>query len=100
MISRILFFFIGDGNNVANSLILIGSLLDVEIRIAYPKGYEPNPLIIKKALAIYKDPNKLKILNNLNIAVDGADVLYTDVWSSMGEETQKDHKEILKDYNR
>ena len=85
--------FIGDGNNVANSLILIGSLLDVEIRIACPKGYEPNPLIIKKALAIYKDPNKLKILNNLNIAVDGADVLYTDVWSSMGEETQKDNKD-------
>ena len=74
--------FIGDGNNVANSLILIGSLLDVEIRIACPKGYEPNPLIIK-----------IKILNNLNIAVDGADVLYTDVWSSMGEETQKDNKD-------
>ena len=85
--------FIGDGNNVANSLILIGSLLDVEIRIACPKGYEPNPLIIEKALAIYKDPNKLKILNDLNIAVDGADVLYTDVWSSMGEETQKENKE-------
>ena len=85
--------FIGDGNNVANSLILIGSLLDVEIRIACPKGYEPNPLIIEKALAIYKDPNKLKILNDLNIAVDGADVLYTDVWSSMGEEIQKENKE-------
>ena len=100
--------FIGDGNNVANSLILIGSLLDVEIRIACPKGYEPNPLIIEKALAIYKDPNKLKILNDFNIAVDGADVLYTDVWSSMGEETQKERdfkgftidEELIKNANK
>jgi len=85
--------FIGDGNNVANSLILSGALLGVEIRIACPKGYEPNPLIIKKAMHLYKNKNLLKITNDPIEAVSGANVLYTDVWSSMGEENQKEKKD-------
>ena len=85
--------FIGDGNNVANSLILSGALLGVEVRIACPKGYEPNSLLIDKAYEIYKNENLLKITNDPNTAVLGANVLYTDVWSSMGEENQKDEKE-------
>ena len=85
--------FIGDGNNVANSLILCGALLGVEVRIACPKGYEPNSLVIDKAYEIYKNKNLLKITNDPNTAVLGANVLYTDVWSSMGEENQKDEKE-------
>jgi len=85
--------FIGDGNNVANSLILCGALLGVEVRIACPKGYEPNSLVINKAYEIYKNKNLLKITNDPNTAVLGANVLYTDVWSSMGEENQKDEKE-------
>ena len=85
--------FIGDGNNVANSLILCGALLGVEVRIACPKGYEPNSLVINKAYEIYKNKNLLKITNDLNTAVIGANVLYTDVWSSMGEENQKEEKD-------
>ena len=85
--------FIGDGNNVANSLILSGALLGVEVRIACPKGYEPNSSVIKKAYEIYKDKNLLKITNDPNTAVLGANVLYTDVWSSMGEEKQKEEKD-------
>jgi len=85
--------FIGDGNNVANSLILCGALLGVEVRIACPKGYEPNSLLIDKAYEIYRNKNLLKITNDPNTAVLGANVLYTDVWSSMGEENQKDEKE-------
>ena len=53
--------------------------------------------IINKALEIYKDKNLLKITNDLNSAVSGANVLYTDVWSSMGEENQKEEKD--KDFN-
>ena len=86
--------FIGDGNNVANSLILCGALLNLEVRIACPRGYEPNKLIVEKALQIYKDKEMLKIFNNPNTAVMGANVLYTDVWSSMGEENQKDKKDL------
>ena len=85
--------FIGDGNNVANSLILCGALLGVEVRIACPKGYEPNSLVIKNAKEIYKNKNMLKITNDVNAAVSGANVIYTDVWSSMGEENQKEEKE-------
>ena len=85
--------FIGDGNNVANSLILCGALLGVEVRIASPKGYEPNPVVIKKALEIYSDKNLLKISNDPHKAVLGSNVLYTDVWSSMGEENQKEEKD-------
>tara|TARA_Y100000589_G_C27102245_1_gene608570 strand:- start:2 stop:928 length:927 start_codon:yes stop_codon:yes gene_type:complete len=85
--------FIGDGNNVANSLILCGALLEMEVRIACPKGYEPNPEILSKAMKIYNNKNLLKITNDLNYAVSGANVLYTDVWTSMGEERQKDNKD-------
>ena len=85
--------FIGDGNNVANSLILCGALLGIEIRIASPKGYEPNSFVINKANQIYKDKNLLKITNDPYSAVSGANILYTDVWSSMGEESQKAEKD-------
>ena len=89
--------FVGDGNNVANSLILCGALLGVEVRIACPKGYEPNPFVIKKANEINKNKNLLKIINDPYAAVSGANVLYTDVWSSMGEENCKEKKDI--DFN-
>ncbi len=85
--------FIGDGNNVANSLILCGALLGVEVRIACPKGYEPNSFVINKAHEVYKNKNLLKITNDPHTAVAGANVLYTDVWSSMGEEKNKEEKD-------
>ena len=85
--------FIGDGNNVANSLILCGALLGVEVRIACPPGYEPNPSIISKANKTYKNKSLLKIFNDPYAAVSGANVLYTDVWSSMGEENKKEEKD-------
>ena len=94
---NVILTFIGDGNNVANSLILCGALLGIEVRIASPKGYEPNSLVIQKANEIYQNTNLLKITNDPFIAVKGANVLYTDVWSSMGEEKNKEKKD--KDFN-
>ena len=85
--------FVGDGNNVANSLILCGALLGVEVRIACPKGYEPNEKVISKAREICKKKNLLQITHDPTTAVIGANVLYTDVWSSMGEEKQKEEKD-------
>ncbi len=90
---NVILTFIGDGNNVANSLILCGALLGVEVRIACPKGYEPDPAIINKANSINKDKKLLKITNNPHEAVSGVNVLYTDVWSSMGEENKKEDKD-------
>ena len=93
-LSNVVLTFIGDGNNVANSLILCGALLGVEVRIACPKGYEPNNSVIEKALAINKNKkDSLKIINDPYKAVIGSNVLYTDVWSSMGEENLKEEKD-------
>ena len=85
--------FVGDGNNVANSLILSCALFGIEVRIACPTGYEPNSMVISKANQIYKNRNLLKVTNDLYSAVSGANVLYTDVWSSMGEENKKAEKD-------
>tara|TARA_B100002019_G_scaffold287390_1_gene299303 strand:+ start:137 stop:1063 length:927 start_codon:yes stop_codon:yes gene_type:complete len=85
--------FVGDGNNVANSLILSGALLGIEVRIASPKGYEPNSMVIKKSYEIHNNKNLLKITNDPYEAVLGANVLYTDVWSSMGEEKTQEEKD-------
>ena len=91
--NNVVLTFVGDGNNVANSLILTGALLGVEVRIACPKGYEPNSDILQKAMQINNNKNLLKITNDPVGAATGATVLYTDVWSSMGEENQKEHKD-------
>ncbi len=88
--------FIGDGNNVANSLILCGALLNIEVRIACPKGYEPDALIIKKAKDINKN-SKLIITDDTNYALSNSNVIYTDTWSSMGEENHKEEKEKVFD---
>ena len=95
-LENVVLTYIGDGNNVANSLILCGALLGVEVRIACPLGFEPNPLVIEKANKINKkNKNLLKITNNPLSAVCGANVLYTDVWSSMGEESKKEEKDVF-----
>ena len=85
--------FIGDCNNVANSLILCGAILGIHIKIACPKGYEPHPSIIKKALEINDNNNLLEISNNPFISASNTNVLYTDVWTSMGEEVNKEKKD-------
>ncbi len=90
---KVVLTFIGDGNNVANSLILCGALLGVEVRIACPPGYEPDKEVVNKARKLYKNDDLLRITNDLASALPGANVLYTDVWSSMGEENKKEIKD-------
>jgi len=90
--NNIVLTFIGDGNNVANSLILCGSLLGVEVRIATPKGFEPDASIVNAVKDLNND-KLLKIYNDPISAVEGANVLYTDVWSSMGEEKESKKKD-------
>ena len=90
--NKVVLTFIGDGNNVANSLILLGSIMDIEVRIACPKGYEPDCSIIKKANKI-NPKNKFLITNDIKKAVVGSNVLYTDVWASMGQENYQEDKD-------
>ena len=85
--------FVGDGNNVANSLILCGALLGLKVIIACPEGYEPKAFIINQAIKMSKNKNFLEITNNPIQAASKANILYTDVWSSMGEESKKDKKD-------
>ena len=84
--------YIGDGNNVSNSLMLCGSILGLEVRIATPKGFEPNAAIVDKANKM-NNKDLIHISNDPFEAVRGANAIYTDVWSSMGQENDKEDKD-------
>jgi ornithine carbamoyltransferase len=79
--------YIGDGNNVAHSLMLAGGKVGMDVRVATPKGFEPFPQITDRAkeLAAHSG-GKVTVTNLVAEAASGADVLYTDVWASMGQE--------------
>jgi len=81
--------FIGDGNNVANSLINGCTKVGMSFRIACPQGYEPDGQIVEAARG---EGGEIQILHDPKEAASGADVLYTDVWASMGQETQAEEK--------
>jgi ornithine carbamoyltransferase len=80
--------YVGDGNNVANSLMLGCALVGMNVRIATPIGYEPNAAITEKARAIADKKTEVILTNDPEAAVKGASVLYTDVWASMGQESE------------
>ncbi|MBM4139966.1 MAG: ornithine carbamoyltransferase [Nitrospira sp.] len=89
--------YIGDGNNVANSLIEAASRMGINLTIACPKGYEPDPDVLKRARASAK--SEIVILRDPQKAVNGADAVYTDVWVSMGQEKESRAKRAkLKSY--
>jgi len=80
--------YIGDGNNMANSLILGCALTGMNVRIATPLGYEPNAAVVAKAREIGGDRTQVQILTDPEAAAEGVQVLYTDVWASMGQESE------------
>lgn len=85
--------FIGDGNNVLNSLILTAAKLGKDLYYATPKGHEPNKRIVEIAKKIAKKSGaKIKGMSNPKEAAKNADVIYTDVWVSMGEESIREEK--------
>jgi ornithine carbamoyltransferase len=89
--------FLGDGNNVCNSLLLIASLVGMDITVACPNGYEPDFSILKKAIKqAHMSGSDIEITSNVSEAVNGADVIYTDVWVSMGDEDEKAQR--IKDF--
>ena len=91
--SKIKLTFIGDGNNVANSLIICGSILGATIRIVCPKGFEPSQKILQQAKNLNIKSSDILVTDNLIEGIKGSNVLYTDVWSSMGEEDNKEFKD-------
>jgi ornithine carbamoyltransferase len=79
--------YVGDGNNVAHSLLLTSACLGSSIRIATPKGYEPNAEIVADARKIAKQTGaRIELLTDPHAAVAGVDAVYTDAWASMGQE--------------
>jgi ornithine carbamoyltransferase len=89
--------YIGDGNNIANSWINAAARLPIQLTLACPEGYEPHPELLKKGkrearegIDLFRDPVE---------AIEMADVVYTDVWASMGqEEEQEERAQIFKSY--
>ena len=87
--------YIGDGNNMTNSLIVGGIKMGMEVSVACPKGYEPDAEIMAWA----KENGKFTCTDDVLAAAQDADVLYTDVWASMGQESEaEERKKVFKNY--
>lgn len=87
--------YIGDGNNVLHSLLLLAPFIGVDVHYACPEGYQPDPAILARARQrALKSGAKIRKFKSPELAARGAHVLYTDVWTSMGQE--KDNAERVK----
>ena len=91
--------YIGDGNNVANSLMICGAMLGVNVKICSPNGFEADSKIVDKAKSLAEFDSKISICNDPSKAVKEAQVIYTDVWASMGQEEEHlKRKKIFEKY--
>jgi ornithine carbamoyltransferase len=86
--------YVGDGNNVAHSLLLCGALLGVTVRIGCPVGFEPDAGVLERARQLAAaSGSAVEVLHEPVAAARGAHALYTDVWASMGQEEEKSERE-------
>lgn len=86
--------YVGDGNNVCNSLLLGCAIVGMDISVSTPKGYEPHAQLTAKAREIAaRSGSRVHVVQEPRIAAKDADVLYTDVWVSMGMETEREERE-------
>jgi len=81
--------YIGDGNNVANSLIEAAALTGLALTLISPAGYEPAAGVLERARRIDSGTPRITVTNDIN-AIDGATAIYTDVWASMGQEAERE----------
>ncbi len=88
--------YLGDGNNVTHSLLLGGTKMGMHVRVATPPGFEPIPQIVQRATEIAeRTGGSVLTTNDAREASAGADVLYTDVWASMGQEAEADERALV-----
>ena len=85
-LARLSVAFVGDGNNMAHSWMLASARLGFRLSVVCPEGYEPSPEVVDKARAL--GAPALEVTHDLEGGTRGADVLYTDVWASMGQESE------------
>ncbi|MDP9235702.1 MAG: ornithine carbamoyltransferase [Actinomycetota bacterium] len=92
--------YVGDANNVAHSLMLGGAKAGMNVRIAAPAGYQPLPTVLERSQQLARDHGgSVTVLEDASEAATGADVLYTDVWTSMGQEEEAiQRRTALADY--
>jgi ornithine carbamoyltransferase len=92
--------YVGDGNNVCNSLLFACAKVGMNMHVGSPKEYEPNPEVLQTAKELAAGQKaSIQLFNNPWDAVKGADVIYTDVWASMGQEQEAEaRRKIFKDY--
>lgn len=91
--------YIGDGNNMAHSLMLGAALSGLNITVISPTGYEPNEEVVSQARKLADGKSTIKAVHNLETGVAGADIIYTDVWASMGQEEEaEERRQIFKPY--
>jgi len=94
VLQGIKFVWVGDGNNVCNSWLLGAATTGMNMVVSCPKGYEPNKQILKQAKQLAKDSGGgVSFVQDPLKAVEGADVIYTDVWVSMGQDKEAKKKE-------
>ncbi len=88
--------YLGDGNNMAHSLMLAGTAAGMRVRVAAPAGYQPIEQIVRRANAVGESTGGVATVTDDPLeAARGADVLYTDVWASMGQEEQSDSRALV-----
>jgi len=90
--------YVGDGNNMTNSWLMLAAKLGFELRIATPKGYEVDATVLRDALDMAKESGAvIKVMTDPKEAVRGATIVTTDTWASMGQEDEKEQR--IKDFN-
>ncbi|MEA2521033.1 MAG: ornithine carbamoyltransferase [Actinomycetota bacterium] len=88
--------YLGDGNNVAHSLLLAGAKTGMTVRVATPPGFEPIPQVVQRAAEIAAETGgSVEVTHDPEQAAKGADVLCTDVWASMGQEAEVDERALV-----
>jgi ornithine carbamoyltransferase len=88
--------YLGDGNNVSHSLLFAGAKLGLQVAVATPSGYEPIPQVVGRATDIAAETGGgIELTHDPRAAVKGADIVYTDVWASMGQELEAEERTFM-----
>lgn len=88
-LGRLSLAWVGDGNNVCHSVVLLAAILGTQVAVACPPGFEPAPRVLETARAL---GGSVRVTTDIREAVQGADALYTDVWISMGQEAERERR--------
>ncbi len=85
--------FLGDSNNVSHSWLLLSGMMGLQFVLACPNGYDPDPEVLRRAKQLAdKSGGQIAVVHDPQVASSGADVLYTDVWTSMGQESEEQRR--------